>query len=260
MRFFKRPGFIAASALIVLLVLSSVGIPFDVPAVWFTRALITPIVELLSSPVSDREKENNELRILLQSLVGDRVLKNEIEREKNDRAMITDWAAALFLPSPIVASVLTSIHEGNNDFFLLNRGKRDGITPYAAVVSGKGILVGRIAKVQSASSFLRPLTGRGERFSVAKEGDSAVLGIAEGQGTADTLSISFVPRTVTIQKNDIIVTSGLDEGVPARLPLGVVVDLAAPENSPWQQVTIRPFISPSFVRLVGILIFSVDSE
>lgn len=260
MKFFRRPGFIAASALIVLLVFSSTGVSFDVPVAWFTRVFITPIVELLSFPSSDREKENNELRALLQSLVGDRVLANEREREKNDRTMMTDWATARSLPSPIIASVLTSIREGSNDFFLLNRGKRDGITPYAAVVSGRGILVGRIAKAQSALSFLRPLTGRGERFSVAKEGDSAVLGIAEGQGAADTLSISFVPRDVAIKNNDIIVTSGLDSGVPAGLPLGVVVDVVASENSPWQQVTIRPLISPSFVRLVGILIFSIDSE
>lgn len=260
MKFFRRPGLIAASALIVLLVFSYAGIPFDIPVAWFTRALIKPIAELRSFPLSDLTRENNELRVLLQSLVGDRVLGNEIEREKDDRAMLTDWAAARFLPSPIVASVLTSIHEGSNDFFLLNRGKRDGIVPYAAVVTGKGILVGRIAKAQSALSFLRPLTGRGERFSVAKEGDSTVLGIAMGQGAADTLSISFVPRDVAIKNNDIITTSGLDSGVPAGLPLGVVIDVVAPENSPWQQVTIRPFISPSFVRLVGILIFPIESE
>ncbi|MDO8581903.1 MAG: rod shape-determining protein MreC [bacterium] len=260
MKFFRRPGFIAASALLVLLVLLYADAPLNIPVAWFTRMFIAPVADFLSSPVSDLAKENNELRSALQSLVGDRVLENQTAREKNDRTTITDWAAARFLPSPIIATALTSIHEGNNNFFLLDRGKRDGVTPYAAVVSGKGVLVGRIAKVQSALSFLRPLTGRGERFSVAKEGDPAVLGIAEGEGMADTLSISFVPRTVTIQNNDIIVTSGLDNGVPAGLPLGVIVDVIASENSPWQQVTIRPFISPSLVRLVGILIFSVDSE
>lgn len=260
MRFFKRPGFIAASALLVLLVLSFAGVPFDVPVAWFTRLFIAPVADFFSSPLSDLAKENNALRSTLQSLVGDRTLTKETERGKDDYTMITDWATSRSLPSPIIASVLTNIREGGQGFFLLDRGKRDGITPYAAVVTGKGMLVGRIAKVKSALAFLRPLTSRDERFSVMKEGDTTVLGIAEGQGSADTLLVSFVPRTVTMQKNDIITTSGLDDGVPAGLPLGVVIDVASFENSPWQNLTLRPFISPSFIRRVGVLVFPLESE
>ncbi len=260
MRFLKRPGFIAASALLVLLVLSFVGVPFDVPVAWVTRVFIAPVAELFASPVSDDAKEKDVLLGLVQSLAGDRVLDREKKRQEDDNAMISEWALARALPPPVVASMLTRIHEGANDFFLLDRGKRDGIIPYATVVTGKGILVGRIAKTQFALSFLRPLTSRGERFSVTREGDMNVLGIAEGQGSADTLLVSFVPRAVTIQKNDIITTSGLDDGVPAGLPLGVVVDAVAFENSPWQNLTIRPFVSLSSIRRVGILLFSDEKE
>lgn len=260
MRFLKRPGFIAASALLLLLVLSYGGIPFDVPAAWFTRVFLTPITDFFSSPASQDAQEKHALRALVQSLVGHQVLDDEKKRQEDDSAAIHAWAQLRALPPPIIASMLTRAHEGTQDFFLLDRGTRDGVLPYAAVVTGKGILVGRIAKTRFSISFLRPLTGRGERFSVAKENDASVLGIAEGQGSADTLLVSFVPRAITVQKNDIITTSGLDDGVPAGLPLGVVVHVGTFENSPWQNLTIHPFVALASIRRVGILLFPFEKE
>lgn len=256
MQFFRRPGFIATSALLVLLVLSRKNIvPIDAVFVRFTETFVTPFMRLQNTPRRESDREVRELRSLLRRVVGEQTLATLNSKREDGALRVNHWAQLRTLPPPILANVLTRMEEGGESFYLLERGERDGVQFHAAVTTGDGILVGRIVRVNRTTSLLRLLTASRERFSVMREKESGAIGIVEGRGNDAILDFLFVPRDITIARDDVVVTSGLDPFVPAHLLVGVVRDSGVAQEGPWQHVTVDPFMRPTDLLTVGILTF-----
>ena len=254
MQLFRRPGFIAASALTVLLVLSSARVlPADVFFSWMTRRIVTPLFSLMRFRGA-AEEENRLLRALLQQYAGDRSLENFRISEENGEQDIIAWTTARGITSFRTARVLAPVYERGSQLFLLNRGARDGVRLRATVITGKGFLAGRIVRVRDTTSFLELLTARGQRFSVLKENGDAPIGMTEGRGDEVALTLDLVPREASVASKDSLVTSGLDDGVPRGLLIGTLRDLSPLENSPWQRGTVDPFVRGYSLVTVGVLV------
>ncbi len=258
MRFFKRPGFLATSALTVLLVLSWTNVlPLDIPIGFFSRTVIAPLYRIYERPRDGLAKENADVRALAIQIAGDR-FEQSLQAERTDNTQtIRTWAEGRFLPVPIIATMLTRLDQGNESFFLIDKGTRDGIRERMVAVVGKGVLVGRIASVRNTTALLQLLSAKGERFSViGGDGErSRLLGVAEGTDDANTISIAFAPTDAAVKPATIIATSGLDDGVPRGLLVGTVKSADPVPNSSWQQVSVRPFAHPESLTTVGVLVF-----
>lgn len=256
MHYFRRPGFIATSALLVLLVLSWTNVlPLDIPAGFFSRTVIAPLYGIMARPITDMAKENADLRAFALSIAGD--LYEEalnVKRTATEQAM-RSWAETRAFPSPIIATVLTRLDEGDGSFFLINKGTRDGIAERMVVVAGKGALVGRIARVRNTTALVQLLSEKGERFSVIGGSEERLIGVAEGTKEMSALSIAFAPGEIVLPPQSVITTSGLDDGVPRGLLVGAVKSAEPVQNSPWQNVSIRPFVDPETLITVGVLVF-----
>ncbi|MBI4281590.1 rod shape-determining protein MreC [Candidatus Uhrbacteria bacterium] len=256
MRFFQRPGFLATSALTVLLVLSWTNVlPLDIPIGFFSRTVIAPLYRIYERPADGLAKENADVRALAIQLAGDR-FEQSLQAERTDHTQtIRTWAEGRSFPAPIIATVLTRLDEGNESFFLIDKGTRDGIRERMVAVIGKGVLVGRIAHVRNTTALLQLISAKGERFSVIGGDDERLVGVAEGADDANTLSIAFAPTDVALKPANIIATSGLDDGVPRGLLVGTVKSADPVSNSAWQQVSVRPFVRPESLTIVGVLVF-----
>lgn len=256
MRFYRSPGFLATSALLVLLVLSWMNVlPLDIPAGFFSRAVIAPLYGIVARPITDTAKENADLQAFALSLAGDHYEEALNAKRTATEQDIRSWAQSRAFPPPILATVLTRFDEGDGSFFLINKGARDGIAERMVVVAGKGALVGRIARVRNTTALLQLLSEKGERFSVLGGSDERLIGVAEGTKDANTLSITFAPGEIVLKPQSIITTSGLDDGVPRGLLVGAVQSAEPVQNSPWQNVSIRPFVAPETLTTVSVLVF-----
>lgn len=259
MNFFRRSGILALGALILLLVLSWRNIlPFDVVFRPFATYIIAPLSRIIDEPTNNLAQENKELREVLKSVAGTTTIEQLQKAQRAEEATIQTWAELRSFPKPLLASILTRVEENGQLFFLLNRGSDDGVVPYATVISGNGILVGRITTVRKRTAFLRLLTAPTEHFSLIREGGDTAMGITEGKGNDERLHVNFIPKELTLSPNETFLTSGLDVGVPRGLLVGTVRETFPLENSPWQQATLIPFNHPASLHTVAILPFSQE--
>ena len=153
---------------------------------------------------------------------------------------------------PIIARVISRTAEINGQVALIDRGELDGVAIGDAVIVGDGLFVGTVVQVRSATSIVRLLTDRESKVGVEVLGAARTIGIAEGQDGV-LLRIDFIPQSIEVNLNDLIVTSGLDPEVPAGLVVGAVQEVQKDEHDPFQQAFIEPLVDVRTIHTVGIL-------
>ena len=191
-------------------------------------------------------------------------LHDEVERyaaEAAAAAMLADENAALasllnYTKSspvpPLATRVMSRTSAFGGEYILLDRGETSGIALGDPVIVGEGMFIGRIQSVSSSSSVARLVTDSQSKVGVRILNDVATIGIAEGQDGV-LLKVSFVPQSVDLQINQLIMTSGLDPETPAGLVVGSVKEVQQDEHDPFQEALIEPLTDLRRLTIVGVL-------
>ncbi|MBN2452249.1 MAG: rod shape-determining protein MreC [Lentisphaeria bacterium] len=149
-----------------------------------------------------------------------------------------------------------------NRAFRINRGAHDGVSAGAVVLSGAHV-VGRVTEVHPGSALVRTIGDRGCRLSVVLS-PSAAAGILEGTGSGDWRGppgcvVGFLPKDVTAEVGDMVVTSGLGGAIPGGLPVGRVAAASSRHSHPVEivqgshaRVTVTPLASFDRLRVVAL--------
>lgn len=210
---------------------------------------------VFASIFSDKEalqQENEMLRTRLADLTIDQA---EFSRLKQQYADLTALLGYLERPSykMITARVLSRSAQRSGELILVDQGSSDGLEIDQAVVAGDGVLVGQVSEVHEATSVVRLVTDRASRVGARLLGTAeGTIGIAEGSdGTI--IHISYIPQDVNFDRNDVVVSSGLDASIPAGLVIGMVTDVVADEHDPFQSATVEPILDLRELSMVAIL-------
>jgi rod shape-determining protein MreC len=137
-----------------------------------------------------------------------------------------------------------------NNSFIVDAGSEDGVQVDSPVISEQG-LVGRVIEVSKGNS----------RVLIASDPDSSVAGIDERsrvtgivQGTGrNQLRFGYVSATEDIQKDDVIVSSGLGGVFPKGYRLGTVVRRSDAENGLMAEIVLVPAVDFASLDYVFIL-------
>lgn len=114
-----------------------------------------------------------------------------------------------------------------NKSFVVDIGTEDGVLPDSPVISEQGI-VGRVLSVTAKNA--RVLLTTDANSSVAGIDErSGVNGIVQGTGL-DQLRYGYVGAAEDVQKDDVIVSSGMGGTFPKGYALGTVVKKSQSEN------------------------------
>lgn len=138
--------------------------------------------------------------------------------------------------------------------FVVDRGSEDGVADGAPVIVGDGQLVGKVIHVSGQTAVVRTTTDRDSRVGVSILNGSRTIGIAEGT-TGSLLTVRFIPQDETVSVNDLIVTSGLEPGVPPGLVVGIVNTVSDDRTAPFQEAAIEPLADIRENNLVSIMLF-----
>jgi rod shape-determining protein MreC len=136
--------------------------------------------------------------------------------------------------------------------FVVDRGSDDGVATGAAVVSGNGLYVGKVASVSASTATVAVLTAPGERTAVTLLNLTRTIGVAEGSAHA-LMDVLFIPHDQPIAVNDLVVTSGLEDDVPAGLVVGVVNAVRDDPTAPFQSASVEPLSDARRTSSVAIL-------
>jgi rod shape-determining protein MreC len=222
--------------------------------------LASPALEAIAGPVAVANRtiadlrefatlreENARLREenarLMAWQTAARRLENENERLR-DLSQFREGPEASFITARIVGDSVSAYVRGA----LLNAGRKAGVAPGQAVVTGEG-LAGRIAEVGDNSARVLFVTDVNSRLPVQVERtrERAILA-----GDNSTLMRLTLAQTVAgIQRGDRIVTSGHGGSFPVGIPVGEVVQTDA------GSVKVRPFADFSRLEFVRVVDYGV---
>ncbi|MHA7131295.1 rod shape-determining protein MreC [Algoriphagus namhaensis] len=113
----------------------------------------------------------------------------------------------------------------------LNKGEKDGIQPGMGVFNEQGI-VGRVKDVSSNYSVVISLLNTELLISSKIKSTNDFCSVKWTGGDSKSAKLLYVPRHVTAQVGDSIITSGFNAVFPEGIPIGVIAAVAPSEDSP----------------------------
>ncbi len=222
--------------------------------------MVSPVLETIARPVAyanraiadlrefaSLREENARLREenarLLAWQTAARRLENENEGLRS-LARFREGPEASFITARLVGDSVSAYMRGA----LLNVGRRVGVEPGQAVVTGEG-LAGRIAEVGENSSRVLFVTDVNSRLPVLVERtrERAIL----AGDNSPRLRLALLQSIAGVQTGDRIVTSGHGGSFPVGIPVGEVVETS--EGT----VRVRPFTDFSRLEFVRVVDYGV---
>jgi rod shape-determining protein MreC len=139
----------------------------------------------------------------------------------------------------VAAEVISRKASSWFDTATIDRGRRAGITPGAAVVNFRG-LVGQVVESDLLSSQVVAITDPASAVG-AMVRRSRSSGILRGQGS-DYLALTYLPKDADVKESDIVVTSGMGGVIPKGFVVGRVVKVLRGTAAGTTTALVRPSV------------------
>ncbi|KKM09011.1 hypothetical protein SY88_21485 [Clostridiales bacterium PH28_bin88] len=139
---------------------------------------------------------------------------------------------------------------------IINVGKAEGITPDMAVITHQG-LVGRVVAVTTHTSEVLTIMDQDGAVGALVQ-DSRFPGVVEGLPGGNGLQMIHLPHDAPVQKNQVIITSGLGGLFPKGLRIGYVTDVLLDPSALIKKAMVKPFVD--FDRLEEVLVILDKGE
>jgi rod shape-determining protein MreC len=208
------------------------------------------------SHIRTLEKENRELRDLVNQLQIENVRMKEVEAENHSLRRLLNFAHAnptyAFRGAQVVGRVLGYDPDPFLQYIILDVGTSEDVDVGMPVVTDQG-LVGRVAQAYSHTSKVLLITDPDSRVSGLLQ-TSRLTGIVRGQGGHRDLLMDYLPQGKTIAPGEIVITSGIGGSFPKNLVIGQVVKVDQKDYEMFQKAVVHP--SVDFGRLETVLVIT----
>lgn len=193
-------------------------------------------------------EENAELRARVAELEGSIAQLPDLESELDEIRSATALEFGEGLPTA-AAEVVEDRNTGVERIITINRGSADGIEPFMAVVTGRG-LVGRIIQVNSEHRAVVRLVTDGRMNVGVIVARTGAQGVASGTGDGRDLELDLTAGDQgEVRTGDIAHTTGFDSSkYPGEIPIGeiTVADSGA--------ITVTPLADLDRLSFVTVLL------
>ena len=143
--------------------------------------------------------------------------------------------------------------------FKIDQGLEDGIGLGNPVMVGGGNLVGKVSEVKKYTATVTGITDLNMAMAASLLNSTNTLGVAQGT-IGDLMNLKFIPKNQKIEVNDLVVTSGLEDGMPSGLLIGIITLVEPGVNGSFQKAIIEPMIKSSDYSLVSVIINNKNYE
>jgi len=148
------------------------------------------------------------------------------------------------------ASVIGANNDGFIYYYLIDKGKNDGVEEGDGVIAD-GYVLGRIINTYDAVSKIQLLTDEKSSISIKNERTN-VVGILSGKGYNQCL-INYVPKEEDMAVGDIILTSSLGKSFPEGIKVGVITEVNKKVDALSMFIKIKPFVDIFTISEVAII-------
>lgn len=201
------------------------------------------------------QKENIALRAERDALVR-QVAQLRDAKEENDQLQgllrFQKREGGTMIPAHILGgSTFADVQEVTIDV-----GSSSGVQVGDVTIVSDGFVVGKIVRVTTNRSVVQLMTDAQSRFAGAlfsQKENTTVSGVIEG-GHGAALVMRLIPQSVAVGAGDIVVTAGLESGIPRGFVLGTIESVVPENNLPFQVATIQPSAPLDRLLTVGVVL------
>ncbi len=204
----------------------------------------------------DASRENDMLKETLSMLERQLFQHQELERE-NERLKaflnFSDTVSGQKVLAQIVAA------DASSDFrvFRINKGKADGVTIQATVVTFEG-LVGYVFRLTDNFSDVITILDSNNRVDATISRIRA-HGIVEGQ-SSNVCKMKYISRTTQVVLGDTVITSGMGNLYPKGIKIGTISKIEKDSSDMTQRVLVTPSVDFDRLEEVIILLAAPDAK
>lgn len=172
-------------------------------------------------------EENKKLKAKLDSTADLSAVVKNLDDENKKLRELTGKEKSRGDYTEVQASVVSRNPDKWYDLIGIDKGAQQGIKKDMAVVTPKG-LVGRVKSVSQFTSSVELLSSmsRTNRVSAIVQGQENIFGLIEGYDKEKQLLLfTKISSDAEVQKDQLVVTSGLGDIFPKGLAIGKIVDV-----------------------------------
>lgn len=156
----------------------------------------------------------------------------------------------------MVAHVVGNSVNLNNNYITLDKGSLDGVRPDLGVADHNGI-IGIVAKVSEHFSLVLSVLNTKFALSVKLKNSSENASLRWDGIDPQHALLADLPRNVSFERGDTVVTTGFTSTFPPGTPVGLVEDW---EDRGGSFLNIRIRLFPTFNRLNDVHVIFFDQQ
>lgn len=137
-----------------------------------------------------------------------------------------------------VAKVVSNSSNNRDNYLMLNKGKRHGITPDMAVICPDGI-VGTVVSVSENFCWVMSALNKHSKFSARIERLQQMGTVVWSGSDPAKGNLTDIPVHVKVQKGDTIRTSGYSYIFPESIMVGIVEEMDIEEGEHFHNIQFR---------------------
>jgi rod shape-determining protein MreC len=223
----------------------------DVQA-WFSARFVA-LQDFFTSPrdIASLRQRNAELEGEVAELQAQVIQLQQEVGETEILAKLVDFARAHSENSYKAAAVIGRDPSPFLHFVIINAGSNDGILRGMPVVTNQG-LIGRVDAVIADAARVQLITDPASSVNVRLQNAETEASLV-GSVTGD-VRLDLIPQNITIQRGDLVLTSGLGGGYPPDLIIGQVVNVRSRDFDLFQQATVQPVVDFNRLEIVLVII------
>ncbi len=217
--------------------------------------VVNPVADLVDSlsNMAGMREENVALRSENAELLASLILVQDQLARLELLEQLYDLEAAGDELGRTVANVI-----GRPDAFdaalIINKGTSDGVAVGQPVVDTNGYVVGTVKNVTRGSATIVPITANRQALTVIV-GDQ--IGTLLSQVGSHEMRLEVLDARDPVLAGDRVLTSAVSANYPAGLPVGEVIEDAAPSIDSLRS-TVEPYVDSDTLRLVVVLAWPPD--
>ena len=185
--------------------------------------------------LNDQNSDLKEKNLLLEGQIAQ--LK-EIEKENEflrKQTGLSSPAAKKLILANIIGKQPTNLGE----YVFINKGQKDGVEAEAAVILPGDILVGRVKEVWSSMAKILLITDSNSLVSAIVQ-QTRIQGVVKGQSLPQELTLDLVLPSESLEKDQAVVSSALNDVFPQGLLIGQVEQVISSDPQIFQKAKVKP--------------------
>lgn len=205
--------------------------------------------------ISSFKEENSRLKKENYQLLERIAILNETERENEILRRQLDFSDKLCAAGTcldwMMAKVIARSPNSYEKYIIIDQGKKVGIRENQAAIFSGGIMIGKIVQVYDNTSKVLLLSSSDSSVNVITE-TSRSNGVVRGKFSIG-VRLEMINQNEELKEEELIITSGLEDGVPKGLLIGKTMDIEESANKIFKEANVGLFVDFNSVEEVFIV-------